>query len=74
MNEDVLVDQSRRYEEMVKAEARRLMDSGVICAPDPFYEALRQSAERLVPDTWQWRIERVYGGSAIFFITGYTGA
>jgi len=65
MNEDLLINRAREYEAAVHAQAEKLSM--------PFPAALRAAAERLVPDTWHWRIEEVYGGRAIFFITEYTG-
>jgi len=73
MNEDTLIQRARLLEAAVHNLAKELDPQLVGAVTDPYAEALRIAAERLVPSVWQWRIEPCYGGSAVFLITTYTG-
>jgi len=72
-NDAILIERARQYEAAVYAEAIRMTPSLVGTIVDPYQEALRVAAHRLVPKEWLWRIEPTYGGSAVFFITHYAG-
>jgi len=71
---DTLVRRARLLEESVRDEATRMLPQLRGAVMDPYAEALRLAATRLVPSVWNWRVEPCYGGQAVFIITQYNGS